>query len=362
MQANDDLRYWIGFQRIPGVGSRSILELNRRFGSLAAAWNASAADLADAGVNNRISSTISEHRTRIDLDHEMEELDRHDLTAVTYDDVIYPRLLREIDHPPAVLYVRGDLRPEDDVSIGMVGTRRATQYGIDMAKRLASDLARSEVTVVSGLALGVDTASHRAALEAGGRTIAVCGCGLDTVYPPKNRRLAHEIAANGALISEYPVGTKPDARNFPARNRIISGIVRGLIVVEAPRKSGALITASFAADQGRDVYAVPGSALSRASDGCHKLIRDGATLVTNARQIMEALNIESAHSAVQSRMVLPESDVERDLFELIGAEPRHINELCRESNLTIQETNGLLLAMELKGLIRQQGAQHYVRA
>ncbi|MFW6074926.1 MAG: DNA-processing protein DprA, partial [Chloroflexota bacterium] len=250
MQIRDDLPYWIGFQRIPGVGSGAMLELKHRFGSLRAAWEADVDQLVSAGVSERVSTQICAKRNQVDLARELELIERHDLQVITFDDPAYPRLLREINHPPALLYVRGELRPEDDVSIGMVGTRRATTYGLDMANRIATELARSSVTIVSGLALGIDAAAHRAALEAGGRTIAVCGCGLDTVYPPKNRRLAHQIAEHGAMISEYPIGTRPDAKNFPARNRSISGIVRGVVVVEAPRKSGALITASFAADQG----------------------------------------------------------------------------------------------------------------
>jgi DNA processing protein len=230
-----------------------------------------------------------------------------------------------------------------------------------MARRFARELAVAGVTIVSGLAVGIDTQAHRATLDAGGRTIAVLGSGLDVIYPPRNRRLADEIIQHGALVTEHPLGTQPDARHFPARNRIISGLARGVLVVEAPERSGALITSSFAAEQGRDVYAVPGSALSSSSAGCHWLIREGAILVTQASQILEDLDVQSTQVAVQARLELPASDAERILYALVGAEARHIDELCRASGLTIQESNGALLGLELKGLVRQVGAQHYVR-
>jgi DNA processing protein len=260
-----------------------------------------------------------------------------------------------------VLFVRGTLLPTDELAIGIVGTRRATSYGTDMAARISSGLASAGVTVVSGLAAGIDTIAHRAALDAGGRTVAVFGCGLDTIYPPRNRALAERIAECGALVSEYSLGTRPDARNFPVRNRIISGLSRGVAVIEAPVKSGALITTMFAGDQGRDVYAVPGSALSPASAGCHALIRDGATLVTSADQILEHLDVAAVEVHAQTRIALPETDSERLLLELVGAEPRHIDELAFEGGIPIHEASGTLLAMELKGLVRGAGAGHYVR-
>lgn len=361
MGSASDPRYWIGFQLIPGIGPVAVATLLQHFGSLDAAWEAGEAELAEAGITANAARSIAEQRRAIDLQAELDKLERHGVRAVPLDDPDYPRLLREIPTPPILLYILGTLEPVDDLAIGIVGTRRATGYGTDMTRRISTDLASAGVTIVSGLALGVDTVAHRAALDAGGRTIAVCGCGLDTIYPPRNRNLAGRVVESGAMVSEFPIGTKPDARNFPARNRIISGLARGTVVVEAPRRSGALITARFAADQGRDVYAVPGSALSQASEGCHTLIRDGATLITSAADVLEELNVTSAQSAVQTRMALPESEEERRLLALIGAEPRHVDELCQESGLPIQETNGLLLALELKGLIRQQGFQHYVR-
>jgi DNA processing protein len=358
---NPDLRYWLGFHLISGIGSTRLGRLIEHCGSIDAAWRAPAPELRAAGLSADVASSVVAERAKLDLDHELEKLERHGVEALTLDDERYPRLLRQIPSPPPVLYTRGALELSDDVGIGIVGTRRATGYGNDMARRLSGDLAAAGVTIVSGLALGIDTVAHRAALDAGGRTIAVFGCGLDTIYPPRNRNLAERIAENGALVSEYPLGTRPDARNFPVRNRIISGLTRGVVVIEAPLRSGALITAGFAADQGRDVYAVPGSALSAASAGCHALIRDGATLVTSADDILAELNIETAQQHAQTRILLPGTDAERLLMTIIGAEPRHVDELAHESGLPIHEASGTLLAMELKGLVRQTGAQHYVR-
>lgn len=289
-------------------------------------------------------------------------MNRVGVHAITADSNDYPRLLQHVPSAPPVLFARGSILPVDDVAVAIVGTRRATHYGIEMAARLAADLASAGVTVISGLAYGIDTAAHRAAVDAGGRTIAVLGSGPDTIYPPQNRRLAERVIEQGALVSEYPVGTKPDARNFPARNRIISGMSRGVIVVEAPTASGAMLTASFAADQSRDVFAVPGQATANSSAGCHALIRDGATLITDASQVLEQLDLANHKSHVQVRLTLPESAGERILYELIGTDPLHLDEICLASGRPIYEVTGTLLEMELKGLVRQTAPQHYVRA
>ena len=361
MDSERELQYWVSFHRIPGVGPATLLALKEAFGGLRNAWNASPADLRAIGLNDNAARTIADSRRTMDPPREMDRIHKAGARVLHIDSPEYPRLLREIPNAPAILYIRGSFRPEDELAVAMVGTRKATAYGADMARRFANDFGKSDVTVVSGLALGIDTISHYGALDAGGRTIAVLGSGIDVIYPARNRKLAEAVVNHGALISEYPLGTRPDARNFPARNRIISGLSRGVIVVEAPRKSGALITSSFAADQGREVYAIPGSARSPSSSGCHHLIREGATLVTTARQVLEEMLVDVAKAAVQTRMELPDAPDERALYDLIGAEPRHVNELCNESGIPIQETSGALLALELKGLVRQQGAGFYVR-
>jgi DNA processing protein len=272
----------------------------------------------------------------------------------------FPKLLAEISGRPSILYLRGEVLPVDEASVAIVGTRRATPYGRQSAERLAGELAQAGITVVSGLARGVDAAAHRAALVAGGRTIAVLGSGPDVIYPPEHRRLAEQILESGAVISEFAPGTKPDAQNFPARNRIISGMTLGTLVIEAPLRSGALITATFAADQGREVFVVPGSIFAPSSEGTNALLRDGARIVRNGDDVLEDLGLREGANApmTQGRLLLEED--ERRLVDALGKEARHIDEIAEEAGLTPGAASALLLTMELKGLIRNYGAQYYV--
>jgi DNA processing protein len=244
----------------------------------------------------------------------------------------------------------------------LVGTRKASNYGREAARMLATDLARAGVTIVSGLAKGIDTQVHRGAIDAGGRTLAVLGSGVDIIYPYENLKLAQDIVQHGALISEYPLGAAPEASNFPPRNRIISGLSRGVIVVEAGEQSGALITAAFAADQGRDVFAVPGSIFPRGSVGANRLIRDGATPVLSANDVLEALNLTSVAQHVEAQMLLPTDATEALLFEHVGDEATHVDEIGRAAGLPIATVSSTLAVMELKGLVRAVGGMNYVRA
>jgi DNA processing protein len=292
----------------------------------------------------------------------MERIDRKGITVVAIVDSSYPQLLAQIPAPPPVLYVRGALLPEDDLAIAMVGTRRSTSYGREVAGRIASGLAEAGATIVSGLARGIDAAAHNGAVKAGGRTIAVLGSGVDIIYPSEHQQLAERIIENGALISDYPPGRKPDAPNFPARNRIISGLSLGVVVIEAPNRSGALITVDFAADQGREVFIVPGSVLSENSAGCHRLLRDGARLVTCADDVLEDLRIgqRKEHAAVQQ--ALPLTDAERRLLNHINADPQHIDEIVAAANLPVAEGLALISMLELKGIVRDAGSRHFVRS
>jgi DNA processing protein len=223
-------------------------------------------------------------------------------------------------------------------------------------------MVRSGVTVISGLARGIDATAHQAALDAGGRTIAVMACGLDRVYPPENRHLAQAIIENGALVSDYPIGTHPDARNFPPRNRIISGLSLGVVVVEAGVRSGALITVGFAADQGREVFAVPGNILNRSSAGCNRLIHDGAKMVLGVEDILEELNLTMIEQQAEVRSILPADATEAKLIELVSDDPLHIDEICRQSQLPVHKVSSTLAMMELKGMVRQVGGMNYVLA
>lgn len=284
------------------------------------------------------------------------------MRLITRDDPAYPPLLAQTVNPPFLLYVRGTLTDNDRWSLAVVGTRQASTYGKEATRRLVAGLAAANVTVVSGLALGIDAVAHDAALEAGCRTLAVLGSGVDQLYPQRNQPLAEAIMRQGAVISEYPLGTVPTAANFPPRNRLISGLSLGVLVVEAAAKSGALITAQFAAEQGRDVFALPGSIFSPRSEGTHCLIRDGATLVTCVDDILEALNLQSAVVQQEITAVLPETPEEVALLRLIEAEPRHIDAISRESALGLPVVSATLAMLELKGLVRQVGGMQYVLA
>lgn len=355
-----DGQYWVGFSRTPYIGPMRIQRLVAHFGDLGRAWQADAKELRRVLDERAVESLIAT-RTALSLDLEMERMEQLGIAVVTVGDEAYPRLLREIPSPPPVLYVRGELKQENTAAVAIVGTRRSTAYGREVAGRLASELAEEGVTIVSGLARGIDGVAHRAALDAGGRTIAVMGCGVNVVYPPEHRHLADRIADQGALVSDYPLDRPPDAVNFPARNRIISGMTLGTIVVEAPARSGALITTDFAADQGREVFVVPGNVLSAASAGCNRLLRDGARPVTCAADVLEDLNIDHRreHAAVQQALPLDED--ERRLLALLSGDPQHIDEVAAAANVPVAQCGALLLTMELKGLVRNQGAQHYVR-
>jgi DNA processing protein len=278
------------------------------------------------------------------------------------EDQAYPTLLQQIPQPPPLIYVRGALTPADEWSLAVVGTRSPTTYGKEAARRVVGDLAGAGISIVSGLALGVDAIAHGAALEVGGRTIAVLGSGVDLPYPERNRRLAAQIVEQGALISEFPLGTLPVPTNFPARNRLISGLAQGTLVVEAGARSGALITVQFALEQGRDVFAIPGQIFSRASEGTNRLIRDGAGLVTQAGDVLDALNWTKATAQQEVKLALPDDPTEAALLALISYNPQHIDELSRAAGLPTPSASAALAMLELKGLVRQASAMQYVLA
>ena len=265
MNVETDSKYWVAFSRIPQLGTVRFRLLEGYFGSLAEAWTASLGILKAAGIDDKTACGIVSHRPGISPDEEMEKLERARVKVINWNDPTYPPRLKEISDPPPILYIRGNLLPEDERSVAVVGTRRATTYGREAAHTLTRDLAWSGVTIVSGLARGIDATAHRAALESEGRTIAVFGSGLDIIYPSEHAKLAREIEAAGALLSEHPLGARPDARHFPRRNRLISGMTLGTLVVEAGAISGALLTVRQALEQNREVFCVPGSIFSPVS-------------------------------------------------------------------------------------------------
>lgn len=357
-----DLKYWAAFSRVPGLGPVRIGRLQSHFGTLENAWAASKHKLQDCGMDSRTVEAITESRTEIDPDSEMERMAEAGVDAVTWSDPRYPPRLKETADPPPVLFLKGEILPEDEKAVAVVGTRKATAYGKEAAQSLTAELVRQGVTIISGLARGIDAVAHRTALEASGRTIAVFGCGLDTVYPPEHKKLAEDITQSGALISEHPIGEGPKAGHFPQRNRIISGMSLGVLVVEAPSQSGALWTVRHALEQNRDVFCVPGSIFSPSSKATNALIQEGAKLVASCEDILEELNLNVVSHQLEMRQVLqPEDGTEAALLGHVGYEPVHIDEIRRNAQLPISEVSSSLAMMELKGLVRQVGSMHYIR-
>jgi DNA processing protein len=352
--------YWIGFNLVKGIGAVRFRALLNAFGDVSEAWHASPQALRDTGLSQKLVENMLLVRSQVSLDALWGSIERQGVTVLTWEDDLYPRRLKEIDQPPPVLYTRGELIETDEWAVAIVGTRRVTAYGRQVTEEVASVLARNGVTVVSGMARGIDTIAHRAALSAGGRTIAVLGSGVDRIYPPENRKLAAEIIQHGALISDYPLGTPPEGINFPPRNRIISGISIGVVVVEAGETSGALITAGFAADQGRDVFAVPGNITAPQSAGTNRLIQEGAQPLLNPQSILDALNLTMITEHRAARVVLPADATEARLFETLGVEPLHVDEIRARTDLPIDQVSSTLALMELKGMVRQVGGMQYV--
>ena len=357
--AESETAFWLAISRVPYIGPARIERLVQEFGSLSTAWSAPVEELRVA-LESRALTELLAARSRIDPVVELDRLGRLGIRAVYPGHPSYPPLLAEISGRPSLLYVRGELVAGDDTAVAIVGTRRATPYGRQAAERIAAELAGAGITVVSGLARGVDAAAHRAALEAGGRTIAVLGSGPDVIYPAEHRRLAEQILESGAILSEFPPGAKPDAQNFPARNRIVSGMTLGTLIVEAPARSGALITASFAADQGREVFVVPGSIFAESAEGTNALLRDGARLVRNGIDILEDLGLGVGRNPVATQSQIPLEENELRLYDALRNEARHIDELAEEAGLPAAAASALLLTLELKGLVRNHGAQYYV--
>lgn len=356
----EEEKYWVAFSRINGIGLVRLLRLQNYFGTLAEAWQANAGEFMAASLEPKLIERTVAFRRSFDPDREMERVEELGIQAVYLYNPIYPQRLRQIDQPPPVLYIRGEITVADDFALGVVGTRRATSYGREATVTIVEELVRQGLTIVSGLALGIDTFAHQTAVNADGRTIAVLGCGVDVIYPATNSRLVAQILDNhGALISEYAPGTQPEAANFPPRNRIISGLSRGILIVESGAKGGALITVDFANEQGRDVFAVPGSIFSRMSDGTNALLRQGAKAVTCANDILEDLSLLRVAEQVEIRQIVGDNDVERALLRLLAHEPLHIDEICLQSGLNAPDVSSTLMIMEVKGMVKNLGAMRY---
>jgi DNA processing protein len=351
---------WFSLRSAPQVGNIIFRRLVDHFGSPAAVLKASARELQRvAGIGPQVASAIACHNGGAAAEQEYRATMRAGVSVVTYRDPCYPALLREIADYPPYLYVKGELTAIGP-AIAIVGSRRASGYGLMTSARLARELARQGVTVVSGMARGIDAAAHRGALEGGGKSIGVLGCGIDIVYPTENRRLFAAMAEQGALISEFPFGTLPLPENFPKRNRLISGISSGVLVVEATAQSGSLITAETALEQGRDVFAIPGNINSETSRGPNRLIKQGAKLVESAEDIMDELPAMGRRAEKGLTGAAPELDPkESALLGVMAALPLHIDEITQKSGLTVGDVSAILLRLELKGVVAQLPGKYF---
>jgi DNA processing protein len=360
----EDRLYWLGWQYlIPAAGKR-IWSLMEYFGSPRAAWEATVKELAGApGFDENKALALAGRRSQLDPQTEALNLATQDIGFLCHTDPEYPENLAEIYDPPPVIFYRGKPPTADKPSIAIVGTRKPSPYGLAVAEKLAKDLAALGFTIISGLARGIDAVAHKGALHSGGWTIAVLGCGPDVVYPRENKKLMEEIINNGTVLSEFPPGTQPDAWHFPARNRIISGLSQATLVVEAAEKSGALITAEFALEQGRDVMAVPGNVVNPLSRGPHRLIKQGARLIEGAGDVLEELGmdrlfpLQTADDSSKMKMSLEEETI----YKLLSLEPVSIDELIMKAGILPQKVMAALMYLEIKGLAKQLPGKLYIR-
>jgi len=368
---------WLALKSIPGVGPVLFQRLLARFGQPAAVFQARREELLGVkGVNADLARDLLSFRAWDRVEAELAQMAAAGVEVLLQNDPGFPARLQQIPYPPPLLFIKGNLLPQDELALAVVGTRAASYYGLKTCRRLAGALAVRGLTVVSGLARGIDTAAHQGSMENGGRTLAVLGCGLDVVYPPENQKLYEQIPKQGALISEFPLGTPPEAKNFPIRNRIISGLALGVVVVEAGLRSGTSITVRYALDQGREVFAVPGPIDSPTSLGPHRLIQDGAKLVQDPEDIFSELPAlakgqrplfaapaevrETTETAAAPPVLPPASSPEDPLLALLGSDPLALDELVRVTRLSASEVLSRLTILELEGLIRELPGKRYV--
>jgi DNA processing protein len=358
---------YIALNLLPKIGPVRVRKLLEVFGTPEAILKAkSSAILEIDGFGRDLAESIAGWEKAIDLSRELRRIDDLDLTILTQEDDEYPALLKHEHQPPIVLYVWGQLLPRDRNAIGIVGSRQATIYGLNMAKKIGFQIAYSGYTVVSGLARGIDTAAHEGALASKGRTVAVIGSGIGKLYPPENMGLAERIAQQGAVVSEFPVDYSPDRQSFPLRNRIVAGWCSGLVVVEAPTRSGSLITAQQAADMGRTIYALPGNVDRPTSAGCNRLIQQGAKLIMDGSDVLDDLMVlfPTATKAPQVEEAMPTitlSPDESTVFRALGNDELHIDEITARSGLAGHVVSPTLLRLEMKRLVRQMPGQRYMR-
>lgn len=355
----NDTKYWVALSLVSELGARRIRLLYDHFGSAKAAFGAAKSDLSRSGLPARAVAVLLAEREKIDPDIQWTNLLEQGYNVITLADQHYPGPLRQIYDPPALLFYRGELSVLEAPCVAIVGSRKATAYGRTAAARLAADLAHAGVVVISGMARGIDTCAHQGALHGGGLTAAVLGCGLDICYPPENLRLREKIVRTGVLLSEFPPRTEPKAQHFPQRNRIISGLSLATIVVEATEKSGALITADCALEQGREVFAVPGSINSPYSRGCHKLLKEGAAILEEASDVLLELGL--ALPGLGREPLQKFTDEEQKVLANLAFEPVHFDELLVSSGMTASALTAILVELEMRQQLRKLPGNYFLR-
>jgi DNA processing protein len=361
----DSIVDWVALHLVPGLGNAICQNLLEKFGDPTEIFRAGISDLTEVdGVREAVARRIAQRGLAEDPEKVLQKVSEVGAKIITYGDRAYPPQLREIYAPPLILYLKGLDIPQNATFVAVVGSRNPTPYGLKVSEELGQGLARRGAGVVSGMARGIDSVAHWGCLSGKGFTIAVLGTGIDRVYPASNRKLHHRICEIGAVVTEFPLGTPPEPKNFPIRNRIISGLSRGVVVVEATKQSGSLITASLALEQGREVFAVPGSINSFKSRGCHYLIRQGARLIENADDIMDELGLNFPFATKKDTFTEapapPMGEEEKAIYDMLGDYPVHIDQIVREGNRGPAEVASILLGMELKGLIRQLPGKFFV--
>ncbi len=353
--------YWIGINLVKGIGAVRLRGLLDFFGDAKTAWEANPDDLRTAGLSPAIVKRFVHTRENVDLQKVWDEIAAKNIRVMNWEDADYPARLREIAQPPPILYLQGEILLEEDAwAVAIVGTRRVTAYGRQVTEEIATFLAQKGITIVSGLARGVDGIAHSSALKAGGRTLAVLGSGVNRIYPPEHRNLAASISKSGAVLSDYAPDTPPEGSNFPKRNRIISGLSMATIVIEAGKTSGALITANFSLEQGREVFALPGNIYAPQSKGPNKLIQNGAHPLLRPHDVLEVLDITRITQHKNAQHLLPTDETELQLLSALSHEPSHIDEIRAETGLAVEKVSSTLVMMELKGMVRHVGSMNYV--
>ncbi len=363
--SNQNKKYYLGFAKITCIGPNKFNLIYKSFSSIEQAWNAPITKLEEIGFSKKCIAEILRIRNEINLDAELEKHEQEKIQILTLEDKEYPKLLKEIYDPPFAIFYKGTLPKNNDFLTAIVGSRKYTQYGKQATQEIASELASCGIVIVSGLALGIDAIAHQSALDSNAKTIGVLGCGIDkaSIYPARNKILSDKIiATGGCILSEHTIGTIPYKSNFPQRNRIISGLCLGTLVVEAAEKSGALITARSALEQNREVFAVPGPINSETSQGTNNLIKMGARPVTCAEDILDCLNLKQAIDYSSAREINPDSPQEAAILKHLSQEPIHIDELIRQTQIPSQDVNSTLTIMEMKGKVRNLGSMKYALA